>query len=241
MAQSTKFINIEPLNKDNYHYWKFRMEIILAENGVLEHIQKNINTANLNLNEEKRRVLKNDCRAKSLLIQCVSDSQLEYLRNKDNAFETWNVLVERYERKGLPGQLFLKRKLLSMKMKEGECLENFITQFEEVLRQLKSTGVAVDEDIICNLLMTLPRSYEMVVTVIENMLSNQLNYDAIKTKLLSEYEKRKVGDSSKKNESNQIAAAFWTDKQCQGCGKKGYLKEECWHLPENRRDSRQLL
>lgn len=48
-----------------------------------------------------------------------------------SAYEMWKTLEERFEKKGLPGQLFLKKKMLSMKLNEGEDLEKFILEFKK--------------------------------------------------------------------------------------------------------------
>lgn len=38
----------------------------------------------------------------------------------------WNTLQEKYEKAGLPGQPYLKEKLLQTKLKEAESLEKFL-------------------------------------------------------------------------------------------------------------------
>lgn len=117
--------NIEPLTGENFHNWKFRMQIILAENGSLEYITIETNINSLDANA-RATFSKNDNKAKSLIIQCVADSILECLRDKTTAYYMWKTLEEKFEKKGLPGQLYLKKKLLQMKLKEGESLQKFI-------------------------------------------------------------------------------------------------------------------
>lgn len=140
----------------------------------------------------------------------------------------WKTLEKKYEKKGLPGQLFLKKKLLSMKLREGESLEKFLTEFEDVIRQLKAAGAKLEEqDIVCNLLISLPKSYETVVTVIENLDSADQKYEIVKQKLLAEAEKKTL--SSGKKETFQEQTAFWTNKhkQCYRCGEAGHFKRDC--------------
>lgn len=55
----------------------------------------------------------------------------------------WKTLEDKFERKGLPSQLFLKKKLL--KMRESDNLESFILECEEIIRQLSATGVNITE------------------------------------------------------------------------------------------------
>lgn len=232
MAQSAHIRNycIEQLNGGNYYNWKFRMEAILAENGVSEVIKTESDVNNMQENE-KTAFVKNDNKAKSLIIQCVEDSQLESLRDKNTAYKMWTTLEEKYEKKGMPGQLFLKKKLLSMKLKEGEQLEKFIMEFEEVLRQLKAAGTKMeDQDIICNLLLSLPKSYETIVTVIENMSPDTLKYEDVKKKLFAEMEKRNINKGSVEHYKG---TAFMSEKVCYKCGKPGHFKRDCRYEYKN--------
>lgn len=48
----------------------------------------------------------------------------------------WKSLADIYEKKGLPGQIFLKRKLMSMKLNENENLDDFLKKFEELICQI---------------------------------------------------------------------------------------------------------
>lgn len=64
---------------------------------------------------------------------------------------------------------------------KGDNIKHFILQFEEVIRQINATGVNITEDEkICNLFMALPKSYETIVTVIENLPVTELKYENIK-------------------------------------------------------------
>ena len=119
----------------------------------------------------------------SLIVQCVDDSQLEWLRDKNSAYEMWKALADRYEKKSFPDQIHLKRKILSMKMNEEENLEKHILEYEDLLRKLKATDAEVkDDDKICNLLISLPKSYDTVVAILENTKDNK--YTEVKSKLV---------------------------------------------------------
>uniref|UniRef100_A0A1Y1L115 Retrovirus-related Pol polyprotein from transposon TNT 1-94 n=1 Tax=Photinus pyralis TaxID=7054 RepID=A0A1Y1L115_PHOPY len=225
MAKREKAYNIDQLADDNYLNWKFRMEMILDENAVKECVTKEIDITTLN-EDEQGRMKKNNSKDKSLIVQCVSDKHLEILRDKESAFAMWKALEDRFERKGLPGQLHLKKKLLSMKLGEDESLQEFMNQFEEVIRQLKATGVEIDtQDIICNLLLALPKPFETVVTVIENMSSEDLTYEIVKKKLLADEEKRSLNKKTHRQTTNQ--AAFNVNMTCFRCGKAGHFKRDC--------------
>lgn len=223
MAQTKNFC-IEPLNGLNYHNWKFRVEMLMAQENISEFIEEAENYDTIT--DEARKIEKHrkDKKAQSIIVQCVEDTQLECLRNKKTAYEMWIALKEKYEKKGLPGKMFLKKKLLSMKMKEGESLEKFIHDFEEIVRQLKSADSELkDEDLTCTLLLSLPPSYDTMVTVIENL--PDLTFEMVKTKLLAEYEKRTVSTEGRKEFATPMA--FEVQNGCFKCGKIGNFKRDC--------------
>lgn len=208
------------------------MRILLEEKDVLESIVEEFLMQNYTDEKKMKEAQKRDQRCKSYIVQCLDDSQLDIIRDKTTAYSMWKSLEDRYEKKGIPGQLMLKKKLISMKLKNINDLEEFLTEFDEVIRQLKATGVEVkDEDIICNLLLAMPPSVETIITILENMDPKDLTINLVKTKLRAEIERRKATNDSKQEPStseNIKSAAFTTEKLCHGCGKKGHLKEECW-------------
>lgn len=73
--------------------------MLLAEYDVSAMIQSKVNTT-------VPAELKKDNKAKSILVQCVEDTEIESLRDYKSAFQMWNVLNGKYEKKGLPGQLY---------------------------------------------------------------------------------------------------------------------------------------
>lgn len=75
-------------------------------------------------------------------------------------------------------------------------MQKFLVEFEDVLRQLKSTGVETDDTkVMCNLLMALPKSYGTVVTLIDNVPSYVWTYEPMKQRrLITEEEKKTSRD-----------------------------------------------
>lgn len=174
---------------------KFRIKMILAEHSV-EHMiavkYRDKDYATPALKEEAKRK-ENKC--KPILVQCIDDMQIDVIRNKETAYDMWITLQNVYEKRSLSGKLFFRRKLMSMKMNEGENLNDFLSKFEHVLCQLKSSGAEVkEEDAICTLLLALPKSYETIVTILENMAIETLDLNYVKTKLRIDSEKKKEND-----------------------------------------------
>lgn len=230
MAQNTKYshYNIDPLNGNNYEAWKFRVETILIEQNVEDMIRTEYRDEDYTDIKRKEEAKKRDNKCKSIIVQCIEDTQIDIVRYKETAYAMWKSLRDIYEKKGLSGQLFLRRKLMSMKMEENEKLEDFILKFDRVLCQLKTSGAEMkEEDTICILLLALPKSYETVVTVLENLPSENMNLDSVKARLRIEAEKRKeIGGSQ---DETVKPTAFISNKSltCHNCGEYGHFKRNC--------------
>ncbi|KAK9708927.1 hypothetical protein QE152_g26924 [Popillia japonica] len=98
------------------------MEILLDENGVLEFIKKKKDMGTVTDEIKIAEWAKTEAKDRSLIVQCVHDSQLEHLCDKDTAFKMWNTLKEKYDKTDLTGQLYLKKTLLSMRFSEKQPL-----------------------------------------------------------------------------------------------------------------------
>lgn len=107
------------------------------------------------------------------------------------AKDMYDGLRSIFERKSIAGQLLLRKKLIVMRYDDNGNIMNHITEFDKIVRQLKSIGANMEEmDLICHLLLTLPKSYEALVTALETMHPQMLNMDFVKSRLIDEYNKR---------------------------------------------------
>lgn len=160
----------------------------------------------------------------------------------------WNALEKVFQRKGIASQLYLRKKLLTMKFSE-DSLEKFFVMFDEIIRELKSVGAKLEEtDVVCHLLLTLPKSFDNIVTALETLDPDKLTLEFVKGKLL-DHEMKMINSSDPPVDS----AAFLNRKQkkgqwhgettnhgnksssfqfkCHNCGKKGHTRSRCW-FPE---------
>src|ERR1700744_773320 len=137
-------------------------------------------------------IKKNERKCKSIIVQCVADSHLEYIQDKETAKEIFEALKAIFERKSIAGQLFLRKKLITMKYAESEDITNHFLHFDKTGRELKTIGATLEEmDIICHLLLSLPTSYDNLVTALETLEPEKLSIDFVKSRLLDEFTKRK--------------------------------------------------
>ena len=220
MADDEKY-KVPLFDGSNYSNWKFRMQILLEEHDLFTLVGKQLNTLIEELpadqvNTQTPVLKKNDKKCKSLITQRISDSHLEYVKEKERAFHMWKALSDSFERTGISSQLGLRKSLLTMRYIPSESMASHFLKFDRLVRELKSTGAKLEEpDIVCHLLLTMPEEYYMVVTALETMSSEQLTLSFVKTRLLDEEAKRSGGSVSASGGSSSAVFSA-TSNKCYG-------------------------
>lgn len=243
--------NIKPFDGNGFSNWKFRIELCLEQNGVLEMLSKDLPSDTVALETFK----KNDIKARCIITQCLADNVLETVKSKKTAKEIMESLKVTYSKTGLATQVQLQRKMRTMKY-TGACpLSNFILEYEQIISELKNAGGKIENnEIVTQLLSAMPESYQAVTTAIDVLFCQEgstMTLDFIKNKLLQEEDRQ-----NKNIENNVENVAFASRKSwrfqksykkntgkvsndydkgnitkfpynCYGCGKKGHKRSEC--------------
>ena len=110
MTDEIERYRVPLFNDKDFNNWKFRMENLLSELEFIEfifedykgmvtfeadddNVKKKSKAAQIEENEKKDR----KCRCQ--IIQRLADSHLEYVKDKDSAYDMWKSLSETFERK----------------------------------------------------------------------------------------------------------------------------------------------
>jgi len=109
----------------------------------------------------------------------------------------WEVLCGVHEAKTIGNKLFLRRRFFTIKMQEGDDMLVHINTVKSLADHLRSIEVNImDENVYMVLLMSLPPSFDNLVTSLESMSSKDADLQFIVTRLLHEVSKRKKCESS---------------------------------------------
>lgn len=216
MSESSSLRNKIPLfDGSNFSNWRFRVESALDVKDLLKFIEDDLETLLGEVEDEdeagKEALKKSEKQCKNIIVQSVHDSQLENIKGKTFAKDMIDTLASIYERKSIASQLILRRRLLTMKFNEVNDISDHFLEFDRTIRELISSGANLEDlDIVCHLLITLPNTYDALVTAIETMDQSLITLDFVKGRLIDEYNKRKGPDSKGK----VIASAMQTNIVC---------------------------
>ncbi|KAI4468602.1 multifunctional protein ade2 [Holotrichia oblita] len=111
-------------------------DLEILDDNIKNKIRKKIEEIDYEVETMKTEAKKCDNRCKFYIVQCLDDTQIELIRDKEMVYSMWQSLEERYEKRGVTAQMLLRKKLMSMKLKEAKNLEVFLTEFDEVTRLL---------------------------------------------------------------------------------------------------------
>ena len=122
---------------------------------------------------------------KGIIIEYLSDSILSFLTEAVTAKGVMNKLDAIYDRESLVTQLVIRKMLLTLKFKETTSLSKHLICFDEMMVHLQVAGATINEmSKIDRLLLTLPNSYNTLVTAIQTRADKDLTLEFVKIKLL---------------------------------------------------------
>lgn len=179
MEVKTTKRNIQQFTGEKYSVWKFRVKALLDELNVLHVVN---NEPPEVITDEWRKC---DSTAKSVIVEYLSDSFLDFVKDNVTARNIFLALDNIYERRSLATQLALRKKLLTLRLQSEVTLMQHFINFDSIIADLVAAGAVLDElDKISHLLLTLPSSYDGIATALETLGDDTLTLAFVKTRLL---------------------------------------------------------
>ena len=193
MAQEDK-LSIDKLEgAKDWQIWKYQMTAILEArelyghvDGTLTHPSASDSSSGAIASFEKAQK-----KTKALIVTSIKSDLIYLITECKTPKEIWDTLKQRFERDTVANKLFLKQRFFSLKMKESDSLYEHLRKLKVITDQLAAIKAPVPEDEhIVALLLSLPRSYNTLVTAL-TAKGDELNLSQLHQVLLNEEEKRK--------------------------------------------------
>ncbi len=216
---------MEKFDGGNFQLWKFKMCVMLSKHGLWKFVD---GSATLPSEEvAKADYNEKETKAFALLCEHLTNAQLAHIQYCDNVRSVWEALCGVHETKTIGNKLFLRRRFFTIKMQEGDDMLVHINTVKALTDQLRSIEVNItDEDVYMVLLMSLPSSFDNLVTSLKSMSTKDVDLQFIVTRLLHEVSKRKECESSettalvnKTHKSNEKLHFY--------CKKPGHFVRNC--------------
>lgn len=241
---------MEKFNGKNFHLWKFKIQMILEEKDLWDIVsgdetkpeEVDNDTARRNWEKRERKAMARICLS-------LHDSQLMLVKNAKSATEAWQKLEQHYERKGLASKLFLRRRLFTAQLKEGQSIEQHINHIKEIAEELESINSPVTEDdLVLVILGSLPEAYNNLITSLESRADADLSLDFVWTRLTHEETKlkevngsgntaedalftskmgKKYGNGENGEEKGRNGRTKRNNVKCFNCNKMGHYSRDC--------------
>ena len=118
------------LNGENYVNWKFKMITILEALSLWPFVKGDEQkpAAPLSLSDLNSR----ETQAKVLIHMFAKDNIIPHIRNFKTYKDTWDKLKSLYETSNSNRILFLKSKLLSIKMDVNETMNKYLSRIKDI-------------------------------------------------------------------------------------------------------------
>ncbi|KAM1223481.1 hypothetical protein PS2_042180 [Malus domestica] len=173
-------------NGENYEFWSIRMKNILKSHGLWDLVENGFDASNPKKEKKKiedievtevekptlAEILMKDARALGLIQGAVSDQIFPRIVNEETSKGAWDILKQEFrgdEQVRSVKLQGLRREFEYTRMKDNESLSVYLTRLFDIMNQMKSYGEDLSrERVVQKLLISLPRSYDPICSVIEH-------------------------------------------------------------------------
>ena len=129
--------------------------------------------------------------ALSQIALTVSDGVVGHIRNAKSAREAWLKICSVFEQKGLSSQIFLRRKLINVKLDESQSMQIHINKIREFADRLEAIGDPVrDRELAIIILSSLPEKFNALIISLEARPPDEITFDSVAIRLLAEEERQ---------------------------------------------------
>ena len=136
MAESSKSVSIVPLKGSNYPTWKLQCCMVLMKEGLWS-IVNDIEQAPRGEDQEKlTKFAARKDRALALIVLSVEPALLYLLGDPDDPVAVLKKLSDQFQKKTWANKLQLRKRLYSLKLREGDSVQEHVQKLTEIFDEL---------------------------------------------------------------------------------------------------------
>ena len=229
---------IVPLNGTNYATWKVQCHMALMKENLWGFVDDTEGVPNQSDVQGYAKYSSRKNCALATVVLSIDPKQLYLLGDPTDPKEVWEKLAFQFQKKSWVNKLQLRRKLYSLRLREGDSMQDHVKCMTEVYDELSVVGDPIkEEDRVAHLLASLPKSFDMLVTALEAN-AEVPKMEVVTERLLYEEQKLKERDDTGarpkvKEEKAYLSSNYSKNRprpkgpKCHHCGKVGHIKKNC--------------
>lgn len=177
----------------NTQLWKYQIQNVLIANDLLDVVDSTRTKPvadSYKPNDKKneiRKFIKDDARAKVLIIGTMTDKQAGKFLACETANAIWLKFAFLYEQKSETSKLSLLHKFNGLVMSPSESVGDYITRVPNVARNLADIKEKVSEPMLmAKILGGLPRKFDSLVVAWDSVASDKQTMENLEEQLMRE-------------------------------------------------------
>ena len=161
MAPSTKLEDkLEGL--ENFQAWKYRIGLILKENGLEKYIKVEI--VEPKEDDAKENHEQDLLKAMMIIANYIKDHLIPQVSSKKTPKNMYDALSRMYEGRNINRNINLRAQLKGTKLSKGESIKEYFTRVSQFREPLSAIGHTLDEDeLVMNALNDLTRPWDSFI------------------------------------------------------------------------------
>ena len=168
MATNFKTVAIVPMNGRNYPTWKVQCRMALVRDGLWGIVSGSETAPSGEDTDHLSKFTARRDRALATIVLAVEPSLLHLIGDPKDPIVEWKKLQDEFQKKTWANKLALQWKLHPLQLKDGNSVQDHIKAMIELFNELAIVGdVIEEEDRVVYLLVSLPDSFNTLVTALE--------------------------------------------------------------------------
>lgn len=230
----------------NFGLWQVQVKDVLIQSGLHKALKERPTSGKGDKDSEKSESSKDsekfrisdeeweelDMKAASQIRLCLAKNVLANVIGLSTTKELWEKLEELYQTKSISNRLYLKEQFHKLQMAEGTTISDHLSVLNEIVSELESIGVKIDdEDKALRLIWSLPSSYKHMQPILMYGKETVI-FSEVTSKLISEEKRLKNGDEKSLEDSALVVKGKWKQSSkkkviCWNCKQPGHVKNNC--------------
>ncbi|KAM1578272.1 hypothetical protein ACFX1Z_039846 [Malus domestica] len=235
-------------NGENFDFWQIRMKTIFRSHELWDIVENGVETSTkkdeeLTVAESKllKENIVRDAKALGIIQGAVSDQIFPRIAIQETANAAWNVLKQEFvgdkqvRAVKLQG---LRRDFEYTRMGENEAFSAYLVRLFDLISQMRSYGEEIsNQRIVQKLLISLPRSYDSIASVIENTKDLDIVDVQDVVAILKGYEQR-IDRHDESHTEKAFVSLSIASKQNKYNGNQGFKPQKNWKSKWKKGDHR---